>query len=52
MLSVKNIQCGYGDIVAVHDLSFDAAAGEVFALIGANGAGKTTISPSNFLPSE
>ena len=42
MLSVKNIQCGYGDIVAVHDLSFDAAAGEVFALIGANGAGKTT----------
>ena len=42
MLSVRNIQCGYGDIVAVHDLSFDAAAGEVFALIGANGAGKTT----------
>jgi len=42
MLSVKNIQCGYGDIVAVHDLSFDAAGGEIFALIGANGAGKTT----------
>ena len=42
MLSVRNIQCGYGDIVAVHDLSFDAAAGQVFALIGSNGAGKTT----------
>ncbi len=42
MLSVRNIQCGYGDLVAVHDLSFDAATGEVFALIGANGAGKTT----------
>jgi len=42
MLQVKNIQCGYKDIVAVHDLSFEAAGGEVFALIGANGAGKTT----------
>jgi len=42
MLKISNIQCGYEDIVAVHDLSFEAAAGEVFALIGANGAGKTT----------
>lgn len=42
MLQIRNLQCGYEDIVAVHDLSFEAAAGEVFALIGANGAGKTT----------
>ena len=42
MLKISNLQCGYEDIVAVHDLSFEAAAGEVFALIGANGAGKTT----------
>ena len=42
MLKIRNLQCGYEDIVAVHDLSFEAAGGEVFALIGANGAGKTT----------
>ena len=42
MLQIRNLQCGYEDIVAVHDLSFEAAAGEVFAVIGANGAGKTT----------
>ena len=42
MLSVQNLQCSYGDIVALHDLSFEARAGEIFALIGANGAGKTT----------
>ena len=42
MLSVQNLQCSYGDILALHDLSFEARAGEIFALIGANGAGKTT----------
>ena len=42
MLKIRNLQCGYEEIVAVHDLSFEAAGGEVFALIGANGAGKTT----------
>ena len=35
MLSVQNLQCSYGDIVALHDLSFEARAGEIFALIGA-----------------
>ena len=42
MLSVQNLQCSYGDILALHDLSFEARAGEIFVLIGANGAGKTT----------
>ena len=42
MLSVQNLQCSYGDVLALHHLSFEAQAGQIFALIGANGAGKTT----------
>lgn len=41
MLEVAHLTCGYGDIVAVDDLSFSVEAGEIFGLIGANGAGKT-----------
>ena len=43
MLSVKNLQVHYGMIQAIKDVSFDVNEGEVIALIGANGAGKTTI---------
>lgn len=42
MLTVAGITCGYGDIIAVEDLSFTVGAGEIFGLIGANGAGKST----------
>ncbi len=42
MLAVRSLTCGYGDMRAVDELSFEAGAGEIFALIGANGAGKTT----------
>ncbi len=43
MLEVKNIQVYYGVIQAIRDVSFVVNEGEVIALIGANGAGKTTI---------
>jgi branched-chain amino acid transport system ATP-binding protein len=43
VLAVRNIDVGYGDVQAVWDVSFDVGAGEVVTLIGANGAGKTTI---------
>lgn len=43
MLSVNNLQVHYGMIQAIKDVSFEVNEGEVIALIGANGAGKTTI---------
>lgn len=43
MLRVENIDVHYGNIHAIKGLSFEVKAGEVVTLIGANGAGKTTI---------
>ncbi len=43
MLEIKNLQVYYGMIQAIKDVSFEVNEGEVIALIGANGAGKTTI---------
>ncbi len=42
MLDVSGLTCGYGDIIAVRDFSFSVAAGEILALLGANGAGKSS----------
>ncbi|HUD89075.1 MAG TPA: ABC transporter ATP-binding protein, partial [Xanthobacteraceae bacterium] len=42
MLKLENLNCGYGSVEAVHDISFDVPAGTVFALLGPNGAGKTS----------
>ena len=43
MLEVKNLQVYYGVIQAIKKVSFKVEEGEIIALIGANGAGKTTI---------
>ena len=41
-LEVRDLVVRYGAIEALHGISFDVRAGEVVALIGANGAGKTS----------
>ena len=42
MIHVSGLVKTYGDLTAVAGVSFDVAAGEIFAFLGPNGAGKTT----------
>ncbi|WP_338560138.1 high-affinity branched-chain amino acid ABC transporter ATP-binding protein LivF [Erwinia sp. E_sp_B04_7] len=43
MLSLENVSAHYGKIQALHNVSLHINQGEIVTLIGANGAGKTTI---------
>jgi len=43
MLKITNMNVYYGNIYAIKDVSFDVGEGEIVTLIGANGAGKSTI---------
>jgi len=42
MIHVRDLVKKFGDFTAVNGVSFDVAAGEIFAFLGPNGAGKTT----------
>ena len=42
MIELRNVQKCFGDNVAVADLSLQVPAGEIYELLGHNGAGKST----------
>lgn len=41
-LEIDQVSKRYGDVVALHEITFEVRAGEIFGLVGSNGAGKTT----------
>jgi branched-chain amino acid transport system ATP-binding protein len=43
LLAVNSLSVSYGAIPVVHSVTFEVRSGELLALVGANGAGKTTI---------
>ncbi|MNF83453.1 High-affinity branched-chain amino acid transport ATP-binding protein LivF [compost metagenome] len=42
MLTIRKLRAGYGDFQALFDIDLDLAEGETLAIIGSNGAGKST----------
>ena len=42
MLRLESLNCGYGEMTVVHGLTLEVPGGEITALLGANGAGKSS----------
>jgi branched-chain amino acid transport system ATP-binding protein len=43
LLQVKNLSCSYGNLEVVHGISLHVCVGEIVGLLGANGAGKSSL---------
>ena len=43
MLTIRNLESGYGQLRVLKNISLHVRSGEIVAIIGANGAGKTTL---------
>jgi branched-chain amino acid transport system ATP-binding protein len=43
MLRLENLDAGYGDLTIVRGASFEVVAGEIMAVLGHNGVGKSTL---------
>ena len=43
MITIKNLSAGYGLVNVLRDVSLDIAGGEIVAVLGSNGVGKTTL---------
>ena len=42
IIEVKHLRCGYGYVEVVHDVSFEVDEGQIIAILGSNGSGKTS----------
>jgi branched-chain amino acid transport system ATP-binding protein len=54
LLTIENLNVSYGNIKALHGITFEVAEGEIVCIIGANGAGKSTTlrAISRLIPAE
>lgn len=43
LIEVRSVDMGYGNVVLLHDISFDVMKGDIFIIMGGSGSGKSTL---------